>query len=229
MVDAGDTVLLDLGDGPREVEVKGVMHNYTSHAAYLSAQAYEAAFGEAPAWSLVLGRNPRGLSKAELTRALTEASVLVTGVSVPADEAGPYEDVASGLDSVVGILLASSGALAFIVVYALTEMNVEEREREIATLKVLGRTRREVRSCVFRETWALAALGLVLGLPFGAALADHVMRSAEFDNVIFYRSTSPWCFLAAAVFTLACSAAALLLMRRRVDGVRMGESLKSVD
>ena len=150
-------------------------------------------------------------------------------VSVPADESGRYEDIAKSLNSIVLITLVVSGLLAFIVVYALTEINIEERRREIATLKVLGFTKREVRGYVYRETYLLVAIGILCGLPFGMWLCTFVMRAAEFDNVIFFRTLDPTCYLFAAVLTALFAYVVTLAMRRRLASIDMASSLKSVE
>lgn len=233
MVGVGDAVLVSFDDGgaAREVRVAGVMRNFVGHFVYLSPAAYEEAFGAAPAYNLALGSAPDGLAIDidALRGRLATADPRVRSVTVPQDESGRYEDITSSLGSIVGIIVAVSCALAFIVVYALTEVNIEERRREIATLKVLGFTRREVRGYVFRETYLHAGAGILLGLPFGAWLCDWVMRAAEFDNVIYFRTVGAPCYLWAALLTAAAVCLVTLAMRRRLAGIDMADSLSSVD
>lgn len=227
----GDTIELafDTEDDPVEVEISGIMHNYVGHYVYLSPQAYEAAFGEEPAYNMAVGWNSRGTDEGELVTRLAEGSPAVVSASLPSDEAGGYEDIASSLDSIVVILLVVSGMLAFIVIYALTEINLEERRREIATLKVLGFMRPEVRGYVYRETYLLVGIGILCGLPFGVWLCDFIMRAAEFDNVIYFRTIDAPCFAFAVLFTAAVAALVTLAMRRRLYAIDMVASLKSVD
>ncbi len=231
MVGVGDSIGLSFSadDEPVSVRVTGIMRNLVGHGVYMSPQAYEAAFGEAPTYNMALGHNVRATAQDELVSTLAESDPAVQSVSVPADESGRYEDIAKSLNSIVLIILVVSGLLAFIVVYALTEINIEERRREIATLKVLGFTKREVRGYVYRETYLLVAIGILCGLPFGMWLCTFVMRAAEFDNVIFFRTLDPACYLFAAVLTALFAYVVTLAMRRRLASIDMASSLKSVE
>ncbi len=231
LVDVGDTIelSLDTDDDPVVVEVTGIMHNYVGHYVYFSPAAYEAAFGEEPVYNMVLGWNAQGVDEDELVTDIASGSEAVVSASLPSDEAGGYEDIASSLNSIVLILLVVSGMLAFIVICALTEINIEERRREIATLKVLGFMRSEVRGYVYRETCLLVAIGIVLGLPFGVWLCDFIMRAAEFDNIIYFRTIDWPCFVFSVVFTAAVTVLVTVAMRKRLYSIDMVSSLKSVD
>jgi putative ABC transport system permease protein len=127
------------------------------------------------------------------------------------------------------VLIVSAAALAFIVLYNLTNINVEERIREIASLKVLGFTRREVYAYVFREIALLAVIGDALGLVLGIFLERFVVTTAEVDYVMFGRTIHPASFVYAFALTLAFAVLVILSMRRKLDRVNMVESLKSVD
>ena len=130
---------------------------------------------------------------------------------------------------VVLSIIVSAAALAFIVLYNLTNINVEERVREIASLKVLGFTRREVYAYVFREIILLAVIGDVLGLVLGIFLERFVVVTAEVDYVMFGRTIHPESFAYAFALTLAFAVLVILFMRRKLDRVDMVESLKSID
>lgn len=231
LVDVGDAVELsfDSGDEPVEVAVSGIMYNFIGHGVYLSPEAYEAAFGEKPAYNMVAAVLPEGADEAAVAAALGAASAAVTGAELLEDEAAGYEDISTSLNSIVVILLGVSGALAFIVMYALTQINIEERRREIATLKVLGFTRREVRAYVYRETYILAAIGIAVGLPLGALLCGYIMDAAAFDNIIYFK-TVHWRFYAySAAFTALVTLVVTCVMRKQLSRIDMVSSLKSVD
>ncbi len=229
MVGVGDTIQVSLGaDGEAHgVRVAAIMRNFVGHYVYMSPSAFQDAFGTAPTYNCALGRNEAGLDEGELVSALAQADPAVTGVGLPGDESRRYEDVAASLNGIVGIIVAVSGMLVAIVVYALTEINIEERSRELATLRVLGFTRREVRGYVYRETYLLGALGIACGLPFGTWLCSLAMRSAEFDNVIYYRTIDPSSYLIAAALTAAFSLLVMLAMRARIDAIDMAGSQRS--
>ena len=115
------------------------------------------------------------------------------------------------------------------MLYNLTNINVSERVREIASLKVLGFTRREVHAYVFREIVLLSLLGDAGGMVLGTWLEGFVITTAEVDYVMFGREIHPLSFALAFALTMAFTLAILLLMRRRLDAVDMVESLKSVE
>ena len=128
---------------------------------------------------------------------------------------------------IVVVLVVSAAALAFIVLYNLTNINIEERIREIATLKVLGFTRRETNAYIFREIILLAIIGGALGLVLGVFLEGFVVTTAEVDQVMFGRSIHPPSFVWGYVLTLVFSAISMLLMLPKLAKVNMVESLKS--
>jgi putative ABC transport system permease protein len=127
------------------------------------------------------------------------------------------------------VLTVSAAALAFIVLYNLTNINVDERIREIASLKVLGFTRREIHAYVFREIVLIALLGDLLGLVAGSWLETFVITTAEVDYVMFGRIIHTSSYLYAFILTMVFTVMALLMMRRKLDRIDMVESLKSVD
>lgn len=231
MVNVGDTIELsfDPEDEPCAVTVGAIMHNFISHCVYMSPEAYQATFGEKPSYNTALGWVDSDADPNALVATITAGDDAVISASLASDESNGYEDIATSLNSIVAILLAVSGMLAFIVIYALTEINIEERRREIATLKVLGFLRPEVRGYVYREAYVLVGLGIALGIPSGIALCDFIMRAAEFDNIIYFRTVAWSCCLFAALFTAAVTVLVTLAMRKRLNGIDMATSLKSVD
>ena len=133
------------------------------------------------------------------------------------------------VDLIVVVLIVSAAALAFIVLYNLTNINVSERVREIASLKVLGFTRGEVYAYIFREIMLLSVAGDALGMVLGTYLATFVITTAEVDYVMFGRSIHWPSYCYAFALTLVFTVLVILFMRRKLDHVNMAESLKSVD
>jgi putative ABC transport system permease protein len=140
-----------------------------------------------------------------------------------------YRDALSVVDMVVILLIVSAGLLALIVLYNLTNINIGERVREIASLKVLGFTRKEVYSYVFREIILLSVIGDALGMVLGTFLETFVAITAETDYVMFGRVIHPTSYVIAFVLTIVFTLLILLLMRRKLDQVDMVESLKSIE
>jgi putative ABC transport system permease protein len=133
------------------------------------------------------------------------------------------------VDAVVIVLVVSAAALAFIVLYNLTNINVAERVREIASLRVLGFTRREVHAYIFREIAITAAIGDAVGLLLGTWLENFVVTTAEVDYVMFGRTIHAASYGFAFALTMGFTLLVMLAMRRRLDAVDMVESLKSID
>ena len=130
---------------------------------------------------------------------------------------------------IVGLITACAGALAFIVLYNLANININERIREIATIKVLGFNARETSAYVFRENLALTLMGMVVGIPLGIALHSYVMSQIRIDMISFRTQIYGVSYLLAVALTVAFALAVDGLMRFRLDGINMAESLKSVE
>ena len=130
---------------------------------------------------------------------------------------------------VIIVIIASAGLLAFVVTYNLTNINITERIREIATLKVLGFYDLEVDKYVFRENIILALIGTLFGLVLGRFLAAFVITTAEVDLVMFGRNIYPMSYVTAAAATMVFSVLVTIAMHRRLRNVDMIEALKSVE
>ena len=158
------------------------------------------------------------------TRMLAVDGVLT--VTVNSGASSQFADMLKIMDLVVVVLIISAGALAFVVLYNLTNVNITERIREIATLKVLGFYDNEVSSY---ENNILSVMGGVLGLGVGVALCQFVIQTAEIDEVMFGRNIHPLSFLWAFLITVAFSLIVNFIMRRDLRKISMVESLKSVE
>lgn len=222
--DAGNAI----GTG-HALTVTGVTENYVANLVYVGRGAWRPVSPMTPVFSTIFCNVPdTGDVRATVSARLHD----MTGVSTVtfSDEViNQYRHVLSVVDMVVVVLIVSAAALAFIVLYNLTNINVEERLREIAALKVLGFTKREVYAYIFREIMLLALMGDVAGMLLGIWLERFVITTAEVDYVMFGRSIHALSFVYAFALTLVFSALVMLVMRRKLDRVDMVESLKSVD
>jgi len=222
--DAGNAI----GTG-HALTVTGVTENYVANLVYVGRGAWRSVSPVTPVFSTIFCSVPdAGDVRATVSARLHD----MTGVSTVtfSDEViNQYRHVLSVVDMVVVVLIVSAAALAFIVLYNLTNINVEERLREIAALKVLGFTKREVYAYIFREIMLLALMGDVAGMLLGIWLERFVITTAEVDYVMFGRSIHALSFVCAFTLTLVFSALVMLVMRRKLDHVDMVESLKSVD
>lgn len=231
-VKAGDTITLKISDGnTRDVRIGAVTEHYTSHYMYIPEKKYAELFGEEPDYNIVYFRN--GMSSEQsvqdefTTRMLAVDGVLT--VTVNSGASSQFADMLKIMDLVVVVLIISAGALAFVVLYNLTNVNITERIREIATLKVLGFYDNEVSSYVFRENNILSVMGGIVGLGIGVALCQFIIQTAEIDEVMFGRNIHPLSFLWAFLITIAFSLIVNFIMRRDLTKISMVESLKSVE
>ncbi len=140
-----------------------------------------------------------------------------------------YKESLAVVNRVVAILIVAAALLAFIVLYNLTNINIEERIREIASLKVLGFTRHEVDAYVFREIALLAVFGALFGLVLGTYLEGFVVQTAEIDLVMFGRAIHAPSYWFAFGLTLVFSLLVYVAMRPKLKNIDMVESLKSVE
>ena len=166
----------------------------------------------------------------EIAQALDAELVGLDGVTTLSQVAATREVFTSSLESVdyaVVLIIVCAAALAFVVLYNLTNINITERAREIAALKVLGFTPREVNAYIFREIVLLAMLGALVGLGLGVVLEGFVVVTAEVDQVMFGRTIHWDSFVIAFVLTMVFTAVVMLVMRPKLARIDMVESLKS--
>lgn len=225
-VSVGDTLRVNVDDRWQEVTVTGITEQYVYHYIYMGPKAYEDAFGSQE-FNQVLGVCP-GEDREAVSEALLDNDHVNT-VSFSEDTEETFGSMLGSMDLVVLILIFCAGMLAFIVLYNLTNINITERQREIATIKVLGFYDREVSMYVYRETIMLTLMGCLIGLLLGIVLHIFVIDTVEVDMVMFGRSIKPlsyvWSFLLTMVFSFLVN----LVMEKKLRNVSMVESLKSVD
>lgn len=213
------------------VRISGITEHYASHYLYLTEELYKSTFGEAPEYNIIYFTN--GVADDdEAQEAFSERMLSLDGVMAVMMNVGAsnsFADMVKILDLVIIVLIVSAGALAFVVLYNLINVNITERIREIATLKVLGFYDREVSSYVFRENIILSVMGSAAGLLLGIALCEYVVVTAEIDEVMFGRDIHPLSFLWAFLITVVFSLLVNQIMTRVLKRISMVESLKSVE
>ena len=228
----GDEISIQIRDGEyRSVKISGITEHYTSHYLYLSEDVYREIFGAVPVYNIVYFKNgisSEGSDSEQFSEFMLKTDKVLT-VNINASSMSRIHDVMSIMDLVTIVLIVSAGALALVVLYNLTNVNITERIREIATLKVLGFYDREVSMYVFRENIVLSLIGGAVGLGLGTALCMFVIQTAEIDEVMFGRTIHPLSYLWAFLVTAAFSVLVNLLMSRVLRKISMVESLKSVE
>jgi putative ABC transport system permease protein len=235
----GDRFTLENAEGRRgEFVLTGVTENYVGNYCYLGPAAYQAVFGGSQGSlsydTLLVKTGVKGLSAQDagiydtiITRILE--SELVTGAEFTAHVQTSYNNLLASISLVVLILIAAAGGLAMIVLYNLTYININERSRELATLRVLGFYQGEAAAYIFREITILSIVGALAGLLVGIPLHAFIISVAETTDLMFGREVAPLSFVLSAVITMVFSALVDLLMLGKIRNIKMAESMKAVD
>lgn len=227
---AGDRVTIEKSETERvSVTLTAPFENYPAHYVYMTERTYTELFGEAPEYNALYFAH--GLSEDDedaLAERLLETDGILA-VTYSSDVKETYQTMLQTLASVIVVIIISAGALAFIVMYNLTNINISERVREIATLKVLGFFDREVDTYIFRENMILTLIGTGVGLILGIFLANYIITTAEVDFVMFGRTIYPMSYVLAAVFTLLFSVVVMMVMHRKLKEINMIDALKSIE
>lgn len=230
-VTVGDTVTLRPGEGKAvKVKVAAVAENYFYHYIYMSPKLYEKLFGGEPEYNAVYTKN-RSAEEAfeeDFQKKYMEFPA-VSQVSFMSGTAERIADMLKSLDMITYVLVVSAALLAFVVLYNLNNINISERRRELATLKVLGFYDAEVSAYVFRENILLTLIGTAAGLVLGKFLHRYVIVTAEVDMLMFGRSIEPGSYLVSIALTAAFSVLVNALMHFKLKKVDMVESMKSVE
>ena len=222
----GDTIILD-GDSRVEVQVADITEHYIQHYVYLSESAYEEVFGQEPEQNALLIRYA-GDDASELDQEL----VALDGISSLTRTEDTRRTFGTSLESVdyaVALIIVCAAALAFVVLYNLTNINITERLRELATLKVLGFYDGELSAYIYRENVILTVLGTLLGMVLGKLLHQWLILTVEIDLLMFGRTISPTSYLWAALLTAVFSLTVNLFAHRKLKKLDMVESLKTVE
>lgn len=241
----GDGVVVESSGRRAELKVVEIADNYVFHFAYLSPAAYERAFGSQPDYGAIFcvesgasGVEARpGSSQARQSKAAFEAElgrlILATEgiarVSFISAETKLWDDIMDNMRYIIAVIIAAAGLLTLVVICTLTSINITERTRELATIKVLGFREAELRGYVFRENAALSLIGTALGLLFGLALHRAVVATTEVDACMFGRSVGVPSLVYAFLMSLLFALAANILMSRRLASIDMVEATKSVE
>jgi len=227
-VKAGDTVMI--GKNGPEVQVSAVCENYLNHYVYMTTGLYSRLYGEAPSYDDIMVRMD-GMTAGE--REDTGRNILeqpgVLSINYLAMLEDRLSDMLGVLDRVIVVLTISAGMLTFIVLYSLNSINIEERRRELATIKVLGFYDKELAAYIYRENILLSIVGIGLGVLFGILLHHYLITTVEIDMVMFGRNINASSYLRSIVLTGVFAAIVNFVMFFKLKKINMVESLKSVE
>lgn len=227
----GDKITLENRDGKTaNVKVKGITTNYLMHYAYLSPELYQTLYGETPEYNNLLINTS---SMDDQTEDSLGKQILqnnnVSSVTFTANTKGIFEDVMENMTFVVWILIISAALLAFVVLYNLSNVNISERIRELATIKVLGFYDKEVYKYVARETIILTIIGIALGLVAGYVLNMFIIKTCELDILMFDPRIKPMTYIYGIALTALFTGIVNIVTYFSLKKISMIDSLKSVE
>lgn len=226
----GDMIPLKKGDKEYKVRVAVITENYMSHYLYMTPRVYEQTFGEKPEYeNIVFTMQEDCKDDLEMAGSRIIANPGALSISYTSSLASQVDRMLSTLDAVILVLIVSAGMLAFVVLYNLNNINITERQRELATLKVLGFYDGEVSQYVLRENVILTVLGIMFGAVFGILIHRYVITTVEVDAVMFGRNIKPLSFLYSGILTSIFSIVVNGVMHFKLKTIDMVESLKSVE
>lgn len=229
-VGVGDTINVDNSDGAfKPLTIAAITENYVFHFIYISPTYYEQNFGYHPLFNYTMVDLKPGSNMAEQLGTDLVATGKVADVRYFSSAANVLDQSIQSLNGIVWVMIFSSALLAFVVLYNLTNINLSERLREIATLKVLGFRNREVAGYVYRENMILTVLGGLFGLLVGVVLHRTIMASIEQEGVMFGDFVRIVSFFLAFLLTLGFGIFVNFVMYPKLNAIKMVESLKSVE
>lgn len=228
---AGDEVTLQISDtNQKKVKVSAVSENYFMHYVYMSPALYKEVFGQEPPFNAVFAKfhqTSKAYEKQFFERFGSREEV--SGISFTSGIAKRVRDMLKSMDAIIVVLVVSAGLLSFVVLFNLNNINISERIRELATIKVLGFYDMELAWYVYRENIVLTIVGALLGLGLGVALHRFVIRTAEIDMLMFSRIIKPSSFVYGVVLTFVFAMLVNAMMYRKLKKIDMIQSLKSVE
>ena len=231
-VSEGDTITVEAEDGSssKEVPVMGVVENYIMNYVYMSPEYYEKLYGEPAEYEVMYAEfTPEGKEQEKDLGAEILQQPGVYNVSYTSDTKREINDMLQALVLVIIVLIVTAALLAFVVLYNLNNVNITERRRELATLKVLGFYDTEVAAYVYHENIILTLIGIVVGVGLGTILHQYIIHTIRVDMVMFGQHVSLISFLISAVLTAVFSTFVNFVMYFKLKEIDMVESLKSVE
>ena len=230
-VSEGDSIYVRLSESdayPKEIKVAGVTENYIFNYIYMTPKFYQSLYNVQGETNVLLIKMEEAANTEDISSRLLKIAG-VNSVTMNADELSELNTVINSLYFIVILMVVAAAILAFVVLYNLNNINISERHRELATLKLLGFYDKELSAYVYRENVVLTILGTILGIFLGIGLHQFVMITVETDVYMFGRELQPLSIVIGAVLTIIFALATNLIMYFRLKKIDMIESLKSVE
>lgn len=230
-VSSGDTIKLKNGDSSGvTVRVDGVAENYIMHYIYMTKSCYKLLYGEVPDYNTVFYSMTEAASSME--KEVGEellSNPTAYAISYVSDTRERIENMLQVLNMIVAVLIISAGLLAYVVLYNLNNINITERRRELATLKVLGFYDLEVSTYVYRENVILTILGILIGMGLGRFLHQFIIQTLKINQIVFGKEIYGSSYCISAVLTVVFACFVNYIMFHKLKEIDMVESLKSVE
>jgi putative ABC transport system permease protein len=227
---AGETMEITLNDKVIEAKVSAVTEHYIQHYIYMSPAYYEKLTGSTINFNSFYGLLNSKLEADENNTSSTLKSInSINSIGFKNNVHVDYNKSIDSINTVVLVLIVSAGVLAFVVIYNLTNINITERRRELATIKLLGFYNHELAAYIYRENMILTVIGSLSGILMGMLLNKFVLYAAETNVIKFLQRISPIYFLYSVLLTILFSVIVNLAMYKRFDKIDMIESLKSAE
>ena len=224
-LEVGDNITIQNEDAEeRKIKITGIAENYISNYIYISKDLYNKIFNEDITYNMVASQNKKGTKAKDI---LNTGSVMTVNFSDDLKESANNE--IKGLNNIVILIVVVSSLLALTVLYNLTSINISERQREIATLKVLGFNGRESNEYIYRETLVVVIIGIIIGLIISVPLHRVIIGFIECDDIMFLKTVKVLSFVYASVLTLVFALVMQVVTYFKLRKVDMIESLKSVE
>ena len=235
-ISIGDKIWVETSDGNRVyIPIANITENYTFNYVYLSQDLYQYLFQKPVEYSYAIGTiDDSIISDSTSTKKASFATELMANSSINAvayisDTIDTLEEVIGVLSIIIGIFLFAAGLLAFIVLYNLSNINVSERQRELATIKVLGFHDKEVSAYIYRENIILTIIGIAFGLFAGIFVHKLLLEYCSVDAVMYVQDLSWISFVIAGVLTAVFAVIVNVFMRKKITAISMVDSLKAVE
>ncbi|RGR55372.1 FtsX-like permease family protein [Dorea formicigenerans] len=229
---AGDTIeIKDEENGNKKVKIAHICENYMGHYIFFTPSYYEKVYGENSEYNSIFFAGQKGDTQEDYNKIgediLTQDGAL--SVSYMRDIEKQLDDMLKSLNLVIVVLIISAGMLAFVVLYNLNTVNITERQRELATLKVLGFYDLEVAEHVYRENVLLTFIGAAVGVVLGKFLHAFIIDTVEVDTAMFGRNINFSSYMYSLLFTILFSLIVNGIMYFKLKKIDMVESLKSIE
>lgn len=229
-IKVGDTISFTINDDYYTSTVKGITENYAGNYMYMTPEYYRYLTGKEVEYNMVMTSLADDISDTEedIANDWMKNDDVIT-VTLMSEKIASVNDMLKSLDIIVFVMIFCAGLLAVIVLYNLTNINIAERVREIATIKVLGFYNRETANYIYRENLVLTVVGAVVGMFLGSGLTYFIIDTIQMDMVMFSKDINIFCYIMGFVLTVVFSLLVNFIMYFKMKKISMVESLKSIE